>query len=77
MAPSPVVPEASADVNIDNDNAKQVLVDKIMAAVNEYIASMPMSFDTKDKDEKIASLEQELTEKNKKLDEILSLLGKN
>lgn len=76
-APSPVVPEASADVNIDNDNAKQVLVDKIMAAVNEYIASMPKSFDTKDKDEKIASLEQELTEKNKKLDEILSLLGKN
>lgn len=76
-APSPVVPEASADVNIDNDNAKQVLVDKIMAAVNEYIASMPKSVDTKDKDEKIASLEQELTEKNKKLDEILSLLGKN
>lgn len=76
-APSPVVPEASADVNIDNDNAKQILVDKIMAAVNEYIASMPKSVDTKDKDEKIASLEQELTEKNKKLDEILSLLGKN
>ena len=75
--PSPVVPEASADVNIDNDNAKQILVDKIMAAVNEYIASMPKSVDTKDKDEKIASLEQELTEKNKKLDEILSLLGKN
>ena len=76
-APSPVVSEVSADVNIDNDNAKQILVDKIMAAVNEYIASMPMSVDTKDKDEKIASLEQELTEKNKKLDEILSLLGKN
>ena len=76
-APSPVVPEVSADVNIDNDNAKQILVDKIMAAVNEYIASMPKSVDTKDKDEKIASLEQELTEKNKKLDEILSLLGKN
>lgn len=75
--PSPVVPEVSADVNIDNDNAKQILVDKIMAAVNEYIASMPKSVDTKDKDEKIASLEQELTEKNKKLDEILSLLGKN
>lgn len=75
--PSPVVPEASADVNIDNDNAKQILVDKIMAAVNEYIASMSKSVDTKDKDEKIASLEQELTEKNKKLDEILSLLGKN
>ena len=74
---SPVVSEASADVNIDNDNAKQILVDKIMAAVNEYIASMPKSVDTKDKDEKIASLEQELTEKNKKLDEILSLLGKN
>ena len=48
-----------------------------MAAVNEYIASMPKSVDTKDKDEKIASLEQELAEKNKKLDEILSLLGKN
>ena len=76
-APSPVVSEVSADVNIDNDNAKQILVDKIMAAVNEYIASMPKSVDTKDKDEKIASLEQELTEKNKKLDEILSLLGKN
>ena len=75
--PSPVVSEVSADVNIDNDNAKQILVDKIMAAVNEYIASMPKSVDTKDKDEKIASLEQELTEKNKKLDEILSLLGKN
>lgn len=75
--PSPVVPEVSADVNIDNDNAKQILVDKIMAAVNEYIASMSKSVDTKDKDEKIASLEQELTEKNKKLDEILSLLGKN
>ena len=75
--PSPVVSEVSADVNIDNDNAKQVLVDKIMAAVNEYIASMPKSVDTKDKDEKIASLEQELTEKNKKLNEILSLLGKN
>ena len=75
--PSPVVSEVSADVNIDNDNAKQVLVDKIMAAVNEYIASMPKSVDTKEKDEKIASLEQELTEKNKKLDEILSLLGKN
>ena len=74
---SPVVSEVSADVNIDNDNAKQILVDKIMAAVNEYIASMPKSVDTKDKDEKIASLEQELTEKNKKLDEILSLLGKN
>lgn len=74
---SPVVSEASADVNIDNDNAKQILVDKIMAAVNEYIASMSKSVDTKDKDEKIASLEQELTEKNKKLDEILSLLGKN
>ena len=54
------------------NNAKQILVDKIMAAVNEYIASMPKSVDTKDKDEKIASLEQELTEKNKKLDEILS-----
>ena len=76
-APSPVVSEVSADVNIDNDNAKQILVDKIMAAVNEYIASMSKSVDTKDKDEKIASLEQELTEKNKKLDEILSLLGKN
>ena len=75
--PSPVVSEVSADVNIDNDNAKQILVDKIMAAVNEYIVSMPKSVDTKDKDEKIASLEQELTEKNKKLDEILSLLGKN
>lgn len=75
--PSPVVSEVSADVNIDNDNAKQILVDKIMAAVNEYIASMSKSVDTKDKDEKIASLEQELTEKNKKLDEILSLLGKN
>lgn len=75
--PSPVVSEVSADVNIDNDNAKQILVDKIMAAVNEYIASMPKSVDTKDKDEKIASLEQELKEKNKKLDEILSLLGKN
>ena len=75
--PSPVVSEVSADVNIDNDNAKQILVDKIMAVVNEYIASMPKSVDTKDKDEKIASLEQELTEKNKKLDEILSLLGKN
>lgn len=75
--PSPVVSEVSADVNIDNDNAKQILVNKIMAAVNEYIASMPKSVDTKDKDEKIASLEQELTEKNKKLDEILSLLGKN
>lgn len=75
--PSPVVSKVSADVNIDNDNAKQILVDKIMAAVNEYIASMPKSVDTKDKDEKIASLEQELTEKNKKLDEILSLLGKN
>ena len=74
---SPVVSEVSADVNIDNDNAKQILVDKIMAAVNEYIASMSKSVDTKDKDEKIASLEQELTEKNKKLDEILSLLGKN
>lgn len=76
-APSPVVSEVSADVNIDNDNAKQILVDKIMAAVNEYIASMSKSVDTKDKDEKIASLEQKLTEKNKKLDEILSLLGKN
>ena len=76
-APTPVVSEVSADVNIDNDNAKQILVDKIMAAVNEYIASMSKSVDTKDKDEKIASLEQELTEKNKKLDEILSLLGKN
>ena len=75
--PSPVVSEVSADVNIDNDNAKQILVDKIMAAVNEYIASMSKSVDTKDKDEKIASLEQKLTEKNKKLDEILSLLGKN
>lgn len=75
--PSPVVSEVSPDVNIDNDNAKQILVDKIMAAVNEYIASMSKSVDTKDKDEKIASLEQELTEKNKKLDEILSLLGKN
>ena len=75
--PSPVVSEVSADVNIDNDNAKQILVDKIMAAVNEYIASMSKSVDNKDKDEKIASLEQELTEKNKKLDEILSLLGKN
>lgn len=84
VAPSPVVPEVSASVNVDsnannigNDNAKQILVDKIMAAVNEYIASMPKSVDTKDKDEKIASLEQELAEKNKKLDEILSLLGKN
>ena len=35
------------------------------------------SFREKYKDEKIASLEQKLTEKNKKLDEILSLLGKN
>lgn len=84
VAPSPVVPEVSASVNVDsnannigNDNAKQILVDKIMAAVNEYIASMSKSVDTKDKDEKIASLEQELAEKNKKLDEILSLLGKN
>ena len=84
VAPSPVVSEASTDVNADsnannigNDNAKQILVDKIMAAVNEYIASMSKSVDTKDKDEKIASLEQELAEKNKKLDEILSLLGKN
>lgn len=84
VAPSPVVPEVSASVNVDsnannigNDNAKQILVDKIMAAVNEYIASMPKSVDIKDKDEKIASLEQELAEKNKKLDEILSLLGKN
>lgn len=84
VAPSPVVPKVSASVNVDsnannigNDNAKQILVDKIMAAVNEYIASMPKSVDTKDKDEKIASLEQELAEKNKKLDEILSLLGKN
>lgn len=83
-APSSVVPEVSASVNVDsnannigNDNAKQILVDKIMAAVNEYIASMPKSVDIKDKDEKIASLEQELAEKNKKLDEILSLLGKN
>jgi hypothetical protein len=60
--------------NTVNDDAKAILIDKITKAVSEYVDSLNVN--NKTNNDEVDRLKAELDEKTKKLNEIMSLLGK-
>lgn len=71
----PVTPSTVTTNDPDNNSARETLIKRITDAVDEYLNNITSS-NTSNNDEELEKLKSELEDKNKRLNEIMNLLGR-